>query len=215
LHYAELFCKMQETSVKVLQMPTAPGFTVSYAKVEAALVQMHNIAPDDVPAFRARFGALQRGGLFGAENQPGKGRKLEYGPDQFHRLVLTFELIELGIVPSVILPLINQYWDSKLRNICAKAERALVRETSDVVLILAGVAALSSERAVPNINTVTLDKISERITFALDGEGLPARALMVNLSAQLRKFHDALAHYHPQPEPLVEASKSKRRRSKR
>ena len=56
---------------------------------------------------RPWLGALQRGGLFGAESQPGKRRKLEYGPDQFHRLVLTFELIELGIVPSIILPLIE------------------------------------------------------------------------------------------------------------
>ena len=121
-----------------------PGLTFSYAKVEAALVQMHNIAPNDVSAFRSRFGALQRGGLLGAENQPGKGRKLEYGPDQIHRVVLAFELIELGVVPSIILPLVDEYWDSKLRDIFMKAESAIIRETSDVVLILAGVAALSS-----------------------------------------------------------------------
>jgi hypothetical protein len=192
-----------------------PGLTFSYAKVEAALVQMHNIAPNDVPAFRSRFGALQRGGLLGAENQPGKGRKLEYGHDQMHRAVLAFELIELGVVPSIILPLVDEYWDSKLRDIFMKAESAIIRETSDVVLILAGVAALSSESPIPNINHTTMDKISRRITPALDGEALPARALLVNLSAQLGKFHDALARYHLQPEPLVEASKSTRHRAKR
>jgi hypothetical protein len=201
-------------------MSTVSGFTVSYAKVEAALVKMHNIAPDDVSAFRARFGALQRGGLFGAESQPGKGRKLEYGPDQFHRLVLTFELIELGIVPSIILPLIREYWDSKLHDIFMRAEHARVHNTSDVVLILAGVAALSSETPVPNINHTTMNKISERITPALDGKakGLPARALLVNLSAQLGKFHDALRYYHLQAEPLVEVTrkpKSKQRPAKR
>jgi hypothetical protein len=193
-----------------------PGPTVSYAKVEAALVQMHNIAPEDVSAFRARFGALQRGGLFGAENQPGKGRKLQYGPDQFHRLVLTFELIQLGIVPSVILPLIDQYWDSKLRDIFAKAERANVHNTSNVVLILVGVAALNSERAVPNINHSTMAKLAEITAFALDGEGpLPARALLVNLSAQLSKFHRALVDYHLGPEPVIEATKKSKRRPAR
>ena len=119
-------------------MPSMPGLTFSYAKVEAALLQMHNIAPSDVSAFRSRFGALQRGGLLGTENQPGKGRKLEYGPDQIHRVVLAFELIELGVVPGIILPLVDEYWDSKLRDIFMKAESAIIRETSDVVLILVG-----------------------------------------------------------------------------
>ena len=196
-------------------MPSAPGFTVSYAKVESALVKMHNIAPDDVSAFRARFGALQRGGLLGAENQPGKGRRLEYGPDQIHRAVLAFELVQAGIAPGIILPLISDYWDNRLRDIFIKADRTVKDEAKDVVLIMAGVAALSSETPVQNINHTTMKKISERMTLALDGKGLPARALFVNLSAQLRKFHHALTHYHLQPEPLVEASKSKRQKSKR
>jgi hypothetical protein len=193
---------------KGMQMASVAGFRVSYAKVEAALVQMHNIAPDDVSAFRARFGALQRGGMLG--DQPGKGRKLEYGPEQFHRTVLAFELVQAGIAPSIILPLIKEHWDNQLRDIFIKAERASVRETSDVVLILGGVAAISSESAVPNINHVTMAKVSERITFALDGDALPARALLVNLSAQLRKFHDALVHYHLQPEPAVVTTKRQR-----
>ena len=156
-------------------MPSMPGFTVSYAKVEAALVRMHGIAQDDFSAFRSRFGALQRGGLLGAESQPGKGKKLEYGPDQFHRARLAFELVQCGIAPGVFLPLIEEYWDSKLRDIFMMAERAIVRKTSDVVLILAGVAALNPETPVPNINHTTMDKISERMRL-LDGEGLPARA---------------------------------------
>ena len=198
-------------------MTTLAGFRVSYARVEAALVHMHSVAPSEVPAFRSRFGALQRGGLLGAENQPGKGRRLEYGPDQIHRAVLAFELIELGIVPSIILPLIKEYWDSKLRNIFIKAESARVHETSDVVLILAAVAALNSETPVPNINSTTMDKISGHMSLALDGKGrLPARALVVNLSAQMSKFHDALVNYHLGPEPFIEATKkSKRRHAKR
>jgi len=194
-------------------MPSVPSFTVSYAKVEAALVKMHNIASDDVSAFRARFGALQRGGLLGPESQPGKGRRLEYGPDQMHRAVLAFELVQAGVAPGIILPLIRDYWNNKLSEICLKADRAIEDESRDVVLILAGVTALSSNTPVPNINHTTLDKMSERMTLALDGKGAPARALLVNLSAQLRKFHDALVGYHLQAEPRVEAmtrGKSKR-----
>jgi hypothetical protein len=198
------------------QMPSASDFTVSYAKVEAALVRMHDIAPDDVPAFRSRFGALQRGGVLGAENQPGKGRRLEYGPDQMHRAVLAFELVQAGLAPGIILPLIEEYWDHKLRDIFMKAEQALTRETSDVVLILAGVAAISSETPVPNINFTTMDKLSARMTLALDGESLPARALLVNLSAELRKFHNALAHDHLRPEAVIETTrKPKKQRAVR
>ena len=125
-----------------------------------------------------------------------------------------------GIVPSIILPLIREYWDSKLHDIFMRAEHARVHNTSDVVLILAVVAALSSETPVPNINHTTMNKILERITPALDGKakGLPARALLVNLSAQMGKFHDALRYYHLQAEPLVEVTrkpKSKQRPAKR
>ncbi len=103
-------------------MPTTPAPTFPYAMVESALVQMHNIAPEDVSAFRARFGALQRGGMLGADNQPGKGKKLEYGPPELHRVVLAFELVQCGIAPSIFLPLIEQHWD-RLRAIFAMAER--------------------------------------------------------------------------------------------
>ena len=165
-------------------MPSMPALTLPYAMVESALIEMHNIAPEDVSAFRARFGALQRGGMLGADSQPGKGRKLEYGPDQVHRVMLAFELVQCGIAPSIFLPLIEEYWDSKLHNIFMRAEQAKFGKTSDVMLILTGIAALNPESPV-GINHTTMDRISERLSL-LDGEGLPARALVVNLSAKLR-----------------------------
>ena len=35
-------------------MSKLPGFRASYAQVERALVQMHDVDPNDVPAFRSR-----------------------------------------------------------------------------------------------------------------------------------------------------------------
>jgi hypothetical protein len=195
------------------QMPAMPGFTTSYATVERALVRMHDIPADGIKTFRSRFGALQRGGML--SNQPGKGQKLVYGPDQIHRAVLTFELIELGLAPSIILSLIKQRWDDRLRGIFEKAEHANQHETSDVVLML-GFNAINS--AAPTVNAMTLDKISQHITLALDGKSLPARGLLVNLSAVMRSFHDALGYYHLGPEPVIEAprkAKGKRRPAKR
>ena len=48
-------------------MPSMPPPTFSYAMVKSALVQLHNIAPAHVSAFKARFGALQKAGMLGAE----------------------------------------------------------------------------------------------------------------------------------------------------
>jgi hypothetical protein len=193
-------------------MPAGPpGFTISYAYLEAALVEMHGIAGVDVPAFRSRFGALQRGGLLGAKSQPGKGRKLEYGPDQFRRSVLAFELVQAGVGPSVILRLIADHW-ARLNDIFAKAEFANSRETSDVILIFAGIAMGFGDEPIPNINHVTADKLLERLTFALDGERLPARVLLVNLSQRMRAFQAALEKYHLLPVHMIEAAGPTRKR---
>jgi hypothetical protein len=198
-------------------MPAGPPpFTVSYSKVERALIEMHGISAADILAFRSRFGALQRGGLFGAENQPGKGRRIVYGTDQLHRAVLAFELVQAGIGPSAILRLIADYWTDRLRDIFSKAEGASMHGSSDVILILAGIAMGFGDEATPNVNYVTADKLPERLTFALDGKHLPARAVLVNLSAQLRKFHDALVRYHLQRDdldrPTPKAKKKPRKR---
>ena len=78
----------------------------SYAMVEAALVELHGIAPDGVPALRSRFGAFQRGGLLG--KQPGRGARLQYGPDELHRVVLAFELTQMGMSPTTVLWLVRE-----------------------------------------------------------------------------------------------------------
>jgi hypothetical protein len=184
-------------------MPALPPFTVPYKTVEAALVRMHGIIPDDVAAFRSRLGALQRGGLLGVENQPGKGRKLDYGNDQFRRLVLAVELIQAGLGPSIVLRLVKEGWE-KLNGIIGKAERANDNPgPGDVVLILS--VDLMFDETGPAISHTTRNKLPQQIELVFSGEHLPARLLLINLSAQMRKFHDALAHFHLLPDRLVEA----------
>jgi hypothetical protein len=174
----------------------------SYSMIEQSLVEMHDVAPDDVPAFRSRFGALQRGGMIG--RQPGKGVRLQYGPDELHRVVVAFELTQAGFGPSLVLQFLQDFWDMRLRDICRKAETASMNRSPDVLLILAGVSAMEGpEKAIPNVNYTTADKLP-KLLVALDGESPPARALVVNLSAQLRRFHTALAHHHMRPEMLAE-----------
>jgi hypothetical protein len=197
-------------------MPASlPGFTISYGKVERALVRVHGIAPDDVSRFRSRFGALQKAGLLGPKNRPGKGTKLTYTPDLIHRAVLAIELSQVGVAPAVILRLIDQFWDTRLRPIFAEAEREITRPTpgGDVILILAGVSLVSEgDRAVPNINHAPLRKLSARIILALSGGKLPARVLAMNLTAILRSFHEALADVHIQPDTEAPPKRPKKPR---
>jgi hypothetical protein len=199
-------------------MPAAPlpGFTVSYARVEAALVRMHGIAPQDVSAFNSRLGSLQRGGLLGAANRPGKGIKLEYGPEHFHRVVLAIELTQAGMPPVVVLRLVNEQWN-KLRGIFAEAEHAIVHPAkgngNDVVLMLS--MNLMFETDGVRIKDTRRDKLTKDIELVFNDYGLPARLLLVNLSAQLRKFHDALSHYHLQPGQLVEAALAPKLRARK
>jgi hypothetical protein len=205
---------MTKILAKGLQVSTVPQFTVAYWKVEHALAQVYGIGSDDVLRFRSRFGALQRGGLFSSANQPGKGTKLIYTPDLVHRAVLAIELSQVGIAPAVVLRLINEFWDTDLRDICNKADRLTLRTPGgdDIVLILAGISLVSdSERAVPNINAAQMRKLPARLELALAGDKLPARVLVINLTAQLRKFHDGLAEVHLQPD----AKPSPKKRAKK
>jgi hypothetical protein len=181
--------------------------------VEAALVELHRVAPETL---RSRFGAFQRGGLLG--KQPGRGTRLEYGADQLHRVVFAFEMTQVGMSPTAVLQVVRDFWDKRLREIFLKAERASVQQTPDVVLFFSGLTAMDGpEEAVPNINHTTMDKLAETLSLAIRGNDerhdLPARALVVNLSAQLRRFHTALSNYHLKPEMLAELEtkpKSKR-----
>ena len=83
----------------------------NYGTVENALMSAYAIPEKARGAFRGRFGSLQKGGLFGAQNMPGKGRRLGYGPDQFHRAVFACEMLEAGIAPSQLLALVNARWE--------------------------------------------------------------------------------------------------------
>ena len=185
----------------------------SYAMIEAALVELHGIAPETL---RSRFGAFQRGGLLG--KQPGRGARLQYEADQLHRVVLAFELTQMGVSPTTVLWLIQSHWDKRLRDIFMNAERALVRKTSDVVLILIGLTAMDGpEQSVPSISHTTMDRLAATLSLAIRGKDElhdpPARALLLNLSAQLSRFHTALTHYHLSPAMLAgleDAPKSKR-----
>jgi len=181
-------------------------FDCGLAATEAALVQTYRIPAKAVGAFRSRLGALQKAGLFGSKNRPGKGVALRYGPDQFHRLIFVCELFEFGIAPSVVLSLVKLLWGRRLQEIqeiFSDAEDAVVRHEDagpdDVILHMGGVHLMVDgfSDAVPNVNSCLLSELPDNVAKWMsikhnDPNGLPPRALVTNLSMRLRAFHTAL-----------------------
>ena len=179
------------------------AFETSYGPVEAALVEAYGIPEKAVAAFRGRIGNLQKQGLFGAENMPGRGAALRYGADQFHRLIFACELFEFGVGPATVLALVEERWESKLRPIFRRAESAAERDPgpNDVIMHMGGVRLMTDgwSDAVTNVNWCLKAKLHDHMEQWM-GMGphdrLPARALVVNLSSRLRHFHAALADSH-------------------
>ena len=189
--------------------------TPRFSTVEAALVQTYRIPARAVGAFRSRLGALQKAGLFGAENRPGKGVPLGYGPDQFHRLVFACELFEFGIAPSVVISLVESLWEPRLQKIFRSAEDAVMKSQDaagpdDVVLCIGGARLMVDgfSDAVPNVNSCPLSKLPDNTAMWMsikpdDPSRLPPRAIVTNLSMRLRAFHTALVAAHDLREPVM------------
>jgi hypothetical protein len=189
--------------------PTLPQFTAAYWQVEHALAATFGVGEKNLAAFRSRFGELQRGGLFGAKNQPGKGKRLVYTPDQFNRLLFAFSLGQFGLTPNVILRLARDYWTSRLEPIFKEAARGMRHDdqAGDVVLVFS--IRLVSEgvaTAVPFIASLPLSKLPNRIEIGLQDD--QAR-LLINVTERLRRFHRHLVEVHPPNKPVAAGHRSK------
>ena len=192
-------------------------FETSYGHVEAALVRAYGVPSKALGAFRGRLGNLQKQGLLGAKNMPGRGAALRYGPDQFHRLIFACELFESGIGPATVLGLVEALWESRIAAIFENAERAAKRRDDpgpdDIVMHFGGIHLMTDglSDAIPNVNSCALAKLPERMRDWMHmgiEDRVPARALTVNLSSRLRVFHRALADTHFAE---IEAEKKRRK----
>jgi hypothetical protein len=179
--------------------PTPTGFTVSFATVEKALLKMHAVEPRREEAWRSRINFLRREGLLG--ERPGSGRRIGYHTAaHLPRLVLALEMAQAAIAPQAILSLVRRHWVDRLEKIFKEAERARFYKTSDVYLLLAGIAAMvERDGSIPVIAATTAERL-DVLRMALDDTKVPGRAIVINLSARLRRFHAALVEIYPQPE---------------
>jgi hypothetical protein len=179
--------------------PKPTGFTVSFATVEKALLRTHEVEPQHEEAWRSRINFLRREGLLG--ERPGSGRRIGYHTAaQLPKLLLALELAQTAVAPQVALSLIATSWDHRLSRFFRQAEEARDRGTSDVLLLLAGITAMvERDGAIPVIAATTADRL-DVLRMALDDTSVPGRALVINLTARLRRFHEALIEFYPQPE---------------
>jgi hypothetical protein len=195
----------------------ASGPQFSFASVEAALIAAYGVPPADQARFRSRLTHAQKSGVLGIN--PGKGRHLTYGPPEMHKLVLICELCELGLSPALQVEVIGELWEKRWREIFKRAEAAAMHAPGghDIVVIVIG-ASLMVEGwagAVPNVNYCRRDELARRMDLAMrgDDDALPPRALMTNLTARLRAFHNALAAVHLKFEqPPIETDSVQRQR---
>jgi hypothetical protein len=179
--------------------PKPTSFTVSFATVEKALLRMHGVEPRHEDAWRSRINFLRREGVQG--ERPGSGRRIGYHTAaELPRLVLALELAQAAVAPQTILSSIRRHWDDRLEKIFKEAERARFYETSDVYLLLAGISEMvERDGAIPVIAATTADRL-DVLRMALDDSSVPGRAFVINLTARLRRFHEALSDIYPQPE---------------
>ena len=179
---------------------------VTYAQVERALVATYGVPREAQGAFRGKLGHLQRQGLLGAHHQPGKGNALAYTPDLMHRLLFACEALEFGLSRATVVALVDVLWSRRIRKIFEVAEKAAQIDPGpngdntggDIILHMGGVMLMSDawSKAVPNINSCELRKLPDHMAMWMrmtPDEGLPPRALVVNLSMRLRAFHAAMA----------------------
>jgi hypothetical protein len=175
------------------------GFTVSFATVEKALLRMHAVDLQHEEAWRSRINFLRRQGVLG--ERPGSGRRIGYHTAaQLPKLLLALELAQAAVAPQVALSLIATSWDDRLNRFFRQAEKARANETSDVLLLLAGITGMVERAgAIPVIEVTTADRL-DVLGKVLDDHLVPGRAVVINLTARLRRFHKALSEIYPQPE---------------
>jgi hypothetical protein len=169
--------------------------TTSFRHVEAALVRAYNVHPDDVGAFRARLTFLQKKGLLGPENRPGRGKAIAYGPDQFWRMIYACEIGTLGMTPNVTLWFIENCWP-KLREGFQAAEEVVGKHKDPnrkkVLMQISGFSAFGSawRTAEPNVRWIHLRAADKWFRNRIPTEDISE--ITVNISARLRDFYSAL-----------------------
>jgi hypothetical protein len=170
-----------------------------YGPIEKALAIAHEIPEAARGSFGAALSNLRKLGALGEQARVGRGAALTYTATELNRLICAVELTEAGLSPSVSVGVISAYWD-KLEPIFTKAAaplgRADVKGGDDVLLILNGLtlrtgawSKAAGYPGVPAINWCRRHELSSKLSLS----GPAARAVVINVTECLKRFHDVFA----------------------
>lgn len=84
---------------------------LTFARLEALIAGLNNIADHNRVAMQGRIKHFQRGGWPGNTNT-GKGRAAEYNVDAVLKLTLGFELLQLGMTPDRAANILEDNWSN-------------------------------------------------------------------------------------------------------
>jgi hypothetical protein len=173
-----------------------------YATVLAAMMAAYEIGPKHAAAFNARLGNLQRWGVYG--RGPGRGIALDYRADKFHRLIFACEMMEFGIKPNLLVPLLQQDWNKPLRHIFdeAAALAALRDQNDDDIVLCMTIDALTKIK--PVISSCRLGDLQNHVSARMQRS--PSLHI-TNLSALLRRFYRAIPKGHRMKHPIPDAER--------
>jgi hypothetical protein len=97
----------------------------SYAQIEAILARVHEVAPHQMGAFKARLQHLRRLGIPIGLDAPGKGKRVEYTREHLRQLVLCLECAQLGFDPTWTVGWVKENWKELARNVFWAADTGL------------------------------------------------------------------------------------------
>lgn len=163
--------------------------------VDRVLMHMGMIAPEAAVAFRARFKHLQRLGIPLGSNM-GKGRRVPHGLDTLFQLVISLELLQVGLPPAMVARTIEWNW-SVIREalvwISAPAQKVREQRTrwaDGNLFLLQSPTALEAlmdiqqpeaERGYDDVRVVHADALAGAIIEGAPEQLGPGRMLTLNL----------------------------------
>jgi hypothetical protein len=172
---------------------------MNYATLENCLMAMHGIDEIERGRFRARITNLMRMHVLGQHSHPGKGSRRDYGIYEVHKLIFVMELEEVGMLPRLIVRIVNEMW-APIGAAFAESARLGAPTLADILVGLCDVRMMTSEwegTAPFRIETFALAKLLTALDLIGD-----RRIMLFNVSELLRRFNAALARQPARPSKL-------------
>ena len=177
---------------------------LSYRKLEDVLASLHQVPDRNRLALQGRIKHFQRNGWPGGTNT-GKGRRATYGIGELLKLVLGFELLQIGITPDRASALLAANWDyvATALSLAFGAHERSADQPFDVVIYcdpnaLSGLSGRAEQTDDPSDDTFFYNSTLQFARQLLEERHIaPRRLALINLSRLLGEIADLLEGWDP------------------